>query len=263
MKLKGKRVIFFLLAFSLVLSTFAFRSSAAELEAIQKRGYLTVAVKDDWRPLGFQDAIGNLQGLEIELAQRLAQDLLGKPNAVKLQPVANLTRLAVVLEGKADLTIADVTATGSRSRLVDFSAPYYFDGTALVTNYPSVQKLSDLARGKIAVLQGSSTISAVRYILPDAQLVGVNSYEQARSLLESGGASAFAADGSVLSGWIQEYPQYRLLPTLIGAEPLCVVMPKGLQYDQLRQWVNAAIVRYQAEGWLQQRAASWGLPVAD
>ncbi len=110
------------------------------------------------------------------------------------------------------------------------------------------------------MLKGSSTIATVRYLLPAAELVGVDSYQEARSLLESDAAAAFAADASVLSGWVQEYPQYRLLPTLLSAEPLCVVMPKGLQYDQLRRQVNAAIARYSASGWLQQRATYWGLP---
>ncbi len=277
MKLEGKRIIFFLLSFSFFLSCpniqgskakpglraihFSFPSSAAELKEIQKRGYITVAVKDNVRPLGFLDVRGKLQGLEIDLAQRLAQDLVGNSANVRLQPVANRDRLPVVLEGKADLTIASVTATGSRSRLVSFSIPYYFDGTALVTKDGSVQQLRDVAQGKIAVIKGSSTIAAVKYLLPSAKLVGVDSYEQARLFLELGVANALAASASVLSGWVQEYPQYRLLPTLIGAEPLCVVMPKGLQYDQLRQRVNAAIARYSAQGWLQQRAAYWGLPL--
>lgn len=262
MKLESKRIIFLLVCFSFLLFAFSFSSSAAELKKIQKRGYVTIAVKDNLRPLGFRDLHGNLQGLEIDLAQRLAQDLVGKPNAVRLQPVANRDRLSVVLEGKVDLTIARETATETRARLVSFSIPYYFDGTALITKDASLQQLRDVVKVKTAVLNGSSTIATVRYLLPSAQLVGVDSYEQARSLLEEGAAVAFAADASVLSGWVQDYPQYRLLPTLLGAEPLCVVMPKGLQYDDLRQRVNAAIARYLAEGWLQQRAAYWGLPVA-
>ena len=278
MKVQGKRIIFFRVSFSLFLFCPNIRgskalpgyevsfpvspSSAAERKEIQQRGYVTVAVKDNLRPLGFRDANGNLQGLEIDLAQRLAQDLVGKPNASRLQSVANRDRLSVVLEGKVDLTIAKVTATASRARLVSFSNPYYFDGTALLTRDASIQKLSDVAKGKIAVLEGSSTIATVRYILPTAQLVGVASYQQALLLLETGAASVVAADASVLSGWVKEYPQYKLLPTLLGAQPLCVVMPKGLQYDELRQRVNAVIARYSAEGWLQQRAAYWGLPVA-
>lgn len=259
MNQEGKKIIFFLLGFSFVLCPLSFPSSAAELKEIQKRGYLIVAVKENLRPLGFRDR-GKLQGLEIDLAQRLAQDVLGSSDAVRFQAVANPDRLPVVLEGKVDLAIASVTATESRSRLVSFSIPYYLDGTALVTKDASVQQLSNVAKRKIAILKGSSTIATVRYLLPAAELVGVDSYQEARLLLESDAASAFAADASVLSGWVQEYPQYRLLPTLLSAEPLCVVMPKGLQYDQLRRQVNAAIARYSASGWLKQRATYWGLP---
>ena len=245
----------------LCLLPFPLKSQAAELKEIKRRGYLVVGVKDNLRPLGFRDAKGRLQGLEIDIAQRLAEDLLGKPNAVKFLPVANSDRLNVVLEDKVDLTIARVTSTDSRARLVDFSSPYYFDGTALVAKKGSRQRLKDVASDNIAILKGSSSIATVRYLLPRVQLVGVDSYQQAHSLMESGKTSAFAADASVLSGWIQEYPQYQLLPTLLSAEPLCVVMPKGLQYDELRRQVNAAIASYSASGWLQQRAAFWGLPV--
>jgi polar amino acid transport system substrate-binding protein len=249
-----------ILSFVLWLLLFSFSSRAAELKDIQQRGYLIVAVKDNLRPLGFRDAAGNLQGLEIDLARRLAQELLGRADALRLQPVANPARLRVVLEGQVDLTIARVTATGPRDRIVSFSAPYYLDGVSLVTKDTSVQRLRELDRRTVAVLNGSSTIAKVRYLLPAAQLIGVNSYQEALSLLESGGAVAFAADASVLTGWVQEYPQYRLLPTLLSAEPLCVVLPKGVQYDDLRRRVNDAIARMKTEGWLQQRAIYWGLP---
>jgi len=235
-------------------------ASAAEMPEIQRRGYFNIAVKDNLRPLGFRDTNGNLQGLEIDLAQRLAADLLGKPEAAKLQTVANRDRLSVVLKHQVDFAIARVTATESRARLVSFSVPYYFDGAYLITKDASVKELPDLANRKIAVLNHSNTIAQVRYYLPNAELVGVNSYQEAREKLENNTATAFAADASVLSGWIQQYPQYRLLPTKLSTEPLSVVMPKGLQYDELRRKVNEAIARYTVEGWLQQRAKYWGLP---
>jgi polar amino acid transport system substrate-binding protein len=233
---------------------------SAQLKEIQQRGKLIVAVKDNLRPLGFRDVAGNLQGLEIDIAKRLAEELLGKPDAVVLQPVKNVERLNVVLEGKVDLTIAQVTATDSRYRLVDLSRPYYLDGTGLITKDASIAKLSDLATKTIAVLKGSSTIAVVKYATPTSKLVAVDSYEAARSLLENGGASAFAADKSVLSGWVQDYPQYKLLPERLSGEALCIVMPKGLQYTRLQERVNDAIARWQASGWLAERAATWGLP---
>jgi polar amino acid transport system substrate-binding protein len=260
MQLKGKRIVIFFIAFCCGFLSFCGASSAAELKEIQRRGYLTVAVKDNLRPLGFRDSQGNLQGLEIDLARRLAQDLLSKPDAVKLQPVENSLRLAAVLEDKVDIAIADFTATESRARLVSFSLPYYFDGTALITKDATIQKLGDVVRSKIAVINGSSTIASVRYLLPQAQLVGVDSYQAGQLLLEANGAIAFAGDASVLTGWKQQNEEYRLLPSLIGAEPLAVVMPKGLQYDEMRRQINYAIARYVSDGWLEARVSYWGLP---
>ncbi len=234
-------------------------SLAADLETIAHRGQLVVAVKDNLRPLSFRDAKGNLQGLEIDIAKRLAQELLGKSSSVIFEPVSNRDRLAVVINGQVDVTIASVTATPSRSRIVSFSTPYYLDGTALITNISAIQGLSDLTNRTIAVLNDSSTIAALRYRVPQAKLLGVNSYVEAKALLESGKAIAFAADTSILSGWVQEFPTYRLLPLRLSAEPLCVVLPKGVQYDELRRRIDQALDRWKAEGWLQQRAIYWGL----
>ncbi|WP_427162575.1 transporter substrate-binding domain-containing protein [Aliinostoc sp. HNIBRCY26] len=234
-------------------------ASASPIKEIQRRGYITVAVKDNTPPLGFKDASGKLQGLEIDLAKRLATDLLGKADAVKFQPVMNRDRLAAVYNHQVDMAIARVTATESRSRLVSFSVPYYFDGTVLITKDASIQKLSDLQKQKIAVLNNSITIAEVRYYIPSANLVGVDSYTEAQKQLENSTVVAFAADASVLSAWVQKNPQYRILPTKLSTAPLSVVMPKGLQYDELRREVNEAIASYIAKGWLKERIKYWGL----
>lgn len=233
---------------------------AAELETIIQRGKLIVGVKNNIRPLGFTDSQSNLQGFEIDIAKQLAQEILGSPDAIILQPVDNLERLQVVIDGKTDITIARVSNTPSRARVVDLSHYYYLDGTGIITKNPSIQNLSALESRKIAVLEGSSTIGVIKSELPQAQLVGVKSYEEALQLLEAGEADAFAADNSILAGWVQEYPQYRQLPLRLSGEALCVVLPKGLQYESLRHRVNEAIARWQKSGWLQERATYWGLP---
>jgi polar amino acid transport system substrate-binding protein len=231
-----------------------------ELQPLLQRGHLTIAVKDNLRPLGFRDTAGQLQGLEIEIAHRLAQELLGRADAVVFKPVLNQDRLAAVLDGHADLAIAHITATSLRSRLVSFSLPYYTDGTALVTKDPMVRSLTDLTHQTIAVLNHSSAVEVLRYRLPQATLVAVDSYDAAQTLLQQGGAIAFAADASVLTGWVQDLPAYRRLPEILTAEPLCIVIPKGIQYNDLRQRVNERLAQWQTDGWLRERATYWGLP---
>ncbi|NJL82246.1 MAG: transporter substrate-binding domain-containing protein [Chloroflexaceae bacterium] len=234
---------------------------AVELAEIQERGKLIVGVKDNLRPLAFYDERGNLQGLEIDLARKLAEMLLGSPEAVVFHPLTNRDRLEAVIEGRVDIAIAQVGFTESRARLVTFSPRYYLDGTALVTKIPGITKLTDLTGRRVGVLQDSTTIGILRSRLPGVQLVGVDSYQAALTLLATGEADAFAADATVLSGWVQQYPQYRLLPASLSAAALSVVMPKGVQYVDLHRRINQAIADLYESGWLQARAAHWGLPL--
>jgi polar amino acid transport system substrate-binding protein len=236
---------------------------AAQLKAILKRGHLIVAVKDNVRPLGFRDETGTLQGLEIDLAHRLAAEILGDPEAVELVPVSNQDRLKVVLDGTVDLTIARVTATETRGRLVDFSYPYYLDGTGFVTKDPNVSRLADIGKQPVALLDYSDTVPNVQYFLPKAKLVAVDSYQAGKLAIEAGKAGAFAADASILAGWVQEYPEYRIVPILLSADPLSVVMPRGLQYTDLRNRVNNVIQGASAQGWLKERWQYWQMPVTD
>lgn len=234
-------------------------SHAVEWSEIAERGRIIVGVKDNVRPLGFTDDEGKLVGLEIDIAHKLAAELLGSSDAVEFVPVTNEERLQAVLNEEVDIAIARVTVTTPRTRIVDFSPYYYLDGTGLITKDATVQNIYSLASAKIAVLENSATIAIIRHKLPNAILIGVDSYEEALELLESNQAEAFAGDRTILTGWIQEYPQYRLLPDRLSGAPLSIAMPKGLQYTELRQKIRQAIAQWRESGWLQERIEYWGL----
>ena len=236
-------------------------AQAADLETILARGKLVVAVKDNTPPLGFVDPSGQRQGLEIEIAHRLAAELLGNANAIEFRAVTNQERLDLLLHDQVDLVIARMTVNGFRSRLVDFSPPYYLDGTGLLVKQG--RSLGDLTHQKIAVLNGSDTIAVLRSELPHCQLVGVASYQAAFQLLEGDEVAGVAADNSILTGWMQDHPQYHRLPVRWSGAALAVVMPKGLQYGTLRDRVNTAIANWRQSGWLRERSQAWGLPWFD
>ncbi len=233
---------------------------SADLETIQDRGHLVVAVKETWRPLGFIDDDGERVGLEIDLARQLATDLLGDPEAIQWRPVSNVERLPAVFNGDVDMAIAGVAITPMRQRLVAFSTPYYLDGTGFVTHQPALQSITGLGAGAISLLEGSEAVPHIHYLFPFATLLGVSSYQQGWETLEINQADAFAGNASVLAGWVQEHPNYHLLPELVTVEPLAVVLPKGTQHDSLRREVNGAIAQLQTSGWLAERITYWGLP---
>jgi polar amino acid transport system substrate-binding protein len=234
--------------------------SAETLKGIRQRGRMIVAVKDNTRPLGFKDRAGKLQGLEIDIAQRLGAEILGQSDRVDLTPVNNQDRLQVLFDRRVDVTIARLGVNRGRSRVVEFSQPYYQDGTGILTNNVKVRKSADLAGQPVAVIQSSVSSYPLAEQVPGAKLVPVGSYEGAKRLLDEGKVVAFAADYSLLVGWMQEFPQgYRLLPEKLNVESLAIAMPKGLQHRELREFVAGALDRWKKEGWLQERIRYWGL----
>jgi polar amino acid transport system substrate-binding protein len=263
MKNKAKSNRFKSLFFSLLLTAsvgnWQTSAQAGTLKEIQQRKKLIVAVKDNLPLLGFRDGNGNLQGLEIDIARKLATEIFGNAESVQLLPVANQDRLKLAIEGNVDLTIARVTITPTRSRVVDFSRYYYLDGTGIITRQSNITKNSDLAGKNVAVLNNSTTIATLQYIIPQAKLVGVNSYQQAQALLAAGKVSAVAADRSLLMGWLKTDGSYHLFPEKLSTEALGIVIPKGMKYDPLRQLVDRSILQWQSDGWLQQRIQYWGL----
>lgn len=249
--------ITFLIATSLILKPQSI--FAEEWSEIESRGELKIAVKNNLRPLGFTNQNGKLVGLEIDIAHKLAEELLGNKEAVEFLPVSNKERLQVILKDKVDIAIAQIAFTTPRRRIVDFSPYYYLDGTGIVTKKPEIKNVSSLAHSKIVVLKNSATIAVVRHKLPNAVLIGAESYQEALQLIEAQQAEAFAGDHSILAGWTQEYPTYKLLPERLSGAALGIAMPKGLQYKELRYQVNQAIARWQKTGWLQERIKYWKL----
>jgi polar amino acid transport system substrate-binding protein len=234
--------------------------SAETLKGIRQRGRMIVAVKDNTRPMGFKDQTGRLQGLEIDIAQRLGTEILGQSDRVDFVPINNQDRLQVLFERKVDLTIARLGISRGRSRVVEFSHPYYQDGTGVITNRVKVKKLADLAGQSVAVIQSSVSSYPLAELVPGAKLVPVGSYEGAKRLLDTGKVVAFAADYSLLVGWVQDFPQgYRLLAEKLNVESLAIAMPKGIQHQELREFVAGALDRWKKEGWLQERIRYWGL----
>lgn len=233
---------------------------AADLDTIRERGHLVVGVRESRRPLSFRDRDGNLVGLEIDIARGLATAIFADPTAVEFTVVPNSDRLLAVLEDRVDVAIAGVTQTTGRQRLVSFSPPYYLDGAAILVRDPRYQRLEDLQRRRLGVLQGASTVAVVRYLLPLTSLTPLQSYQEALNHLSSGQIDGFAGDVTVLAGWQQDYQGYYLLPSLLSAEPLAIALPKGTQYTDLRTLVSEAVVQWHQNGWLEDRATFWGLP---
>jgi len=233
-------------------------SFASDLPVINttKRGKLTVGVKDNLYPLGFRDRNGNLLGLEIDIARELAKELNISIDLVSLK---NRDRLLAIQNSQVDLTIAQITVTTNRSRLVDFSLPYYTDSTvAIAKRDVSLQELERTIN--IGVLKNSTAIAVIQSQFPKASIIGVSSYLNGLEALRSGKIKAFVGDRTSLWQWLNDNPEYAVIGQPLAVHSLAIALPRGLQYLDLREQVFSIVNKWRKNGWLKERASYWNLP---
>ncbi|PZO36883.1 MAG: amino acid ABC transporter substrate-binding protein [Pseudanabaena frigida] len=225
------------------------------LDKIQKRGKLIIGVKDNLPPFGFRDRTGNLSGLEIDIARELAKEL---NIPIELVPLKNRDRLAALQNNQVDLAIAQITVTSNRSRLIDFSLPYYTDSTIAIAKSGTTSQ--DLKQPvAIAVIKNSATIAVIQSQFPKAAIIGASSYQDGLAALQSGRVKAFAGDKSSLIQWIKENPEYESIGQPLAVHSLAIALPRGLQHLDLRDRVFDIVEKWRKNGWLKERAKYWGL----
>ncbi len=245
-----------------ILSLEANPALAVALQKIRDRGFLSVGVKTNLFPMGFRDESGTLVGFEVAMARKLAQDLLGSSDAVRLIPVQNADRLQAVASGKVDVVIAVMTATDSRRRWVNFTAPYYFERSMIAvqtTDSSSPQTLADLIGESVAVLKGSSAIEALNMDELKLTIVEVESYDAGLTQLRSGQVKGLVGDRVMLLEMLRREPKLRLLKEEFGLYPMAIAMPKGVDSASLRSAVNESVDRWQQNGWLREQWIRWNL----
>ncbi|MEO0624352.1 MAG: transporter substrate-binding domain-containing protein [Pseudomonadota bacterium] len=98
---------------------------------VMERGKIVIGVKADYKPWGFRDENGNLVGMEIDMAQSVA-DTMG----VELEMVAvqSSNRMQFLEQGKVDMFIATMSDRADRREIVGIPGPnYYTSGTNIMS----------------------------------------------------------------------------------------------------------------------------------
>jgi polar amino acid transport system substrate-binding protein len=225
------------------------------LDKIQKRGKLIIGVKDNLSPLGFRDRSGNLAGLEIDIARELAKEL---NFPVELVPLKNRDRLTALQTNQIDLVIAQITVTTNRSRLIDFSLPYYTDSTiAIARRGTTSQELKQPVA--IGVLKNSASIAVIQSQFPKAAIIGASSYADGLAALQADKVKAFVGDRTSLSQWLTDHPDFEIIGQPLAVHSLAIALPRGLQHLDLRDRVFDIVDKWRKNGWLKERANYWGL----
>ena len=223
----------------------------ATIQKIVKKGTLNVGVKQDVPNFGYYSAKTNTyQGMEIDLAKRIAKELKVKVNFTAVTPQ---TREALMDNGTIDMLIATYTITDERKASYAMSNPYYYDQIGfLVQTKSGYKKLSDLNGKTIGVSQGSSAKAAVEEYASANNLkfnyVQLGSYPELAVSLYAYRIDAFAGDKSILSGY--ESDQTKILDDGFKTQEYGIASSKSNQ--ELIDYTNDLLAKWQKDGSLQK-----------
>ena len=225
-------------------------SGENELEKVKAAGKLVIGVEGTYPPFTYHDDNGELTGLDVELGKALAEKLGVE---VEFQEAAWDSLLIGIDTGRFDTVINSVSIADERAEKYDFSTPYAFNRTAVITKADddSINTLEDLKGKKTA-----NTISSTYAELAEqygATVTGVDDLNQTFELLLSGRIDATLNAEMTFYDYTKEHPDANVKIAVLtdDANQIAIPMRKGDETAALRTAIDAAIDELRADGTLK------------
>ena len=230
----------------------------AMLEQVMKRGVLRVGMST-FVPWAMQDKSGNFVGFEIDVANRLAQDMGVKTEFI---PTKWSGIIPALLTGKFDIIIGGMGIRPERNLKVNFSIPYDYTGMSIVAHKKlasGFKKLSDFNNPNVSIASrtGTTAAAAAKQFMPKAKLRLFDDESQAIQELLLGRVHAVIASAPLPAFQAIANPDRLFLPLKedFTREPIGFAIRKG-DFDSLNfldNWIRIV----EAEGWLKERKHYW------
>ena len=243
------------------------QSGPNTLGKIKAAKAINVAFSGDSLPFSFVGPNNEPAGYSIDICKRVIAQIgraVGEPNLKVNWMVGSVTeRLAMVASGRADLECANTTQTLARLANVDFSNLIFVDGGGFLVKVDSpVNKVTDMAGKKIAVLAGTTTETRLKDTfqrrLVNATIVPIANANEGVAMLESGTIDAYAGDKIKLVGLAaqaREPAKLAMLAEDLSFEPYALAIPRN--DSALRLEVNKALTQVYMGGEIEQIFGAW------
>jgi len=182
------------------------------LRTIIDRGHLIVGTGSTNAPWHFENDAGELVGMDITMARILAKGLFDDPSKVEFVLQDPAQRIPNIVTGKVDITIQFMTMSANRAQLVAFPRPYYIEGISLLSSPSGSMKTFDelLAGGantRISILQNVGAEEGVHKVLPEAQVMQIDTQANVIAALEAGRVDGAAVDLSTVKWLVARNPE--------------------------------------------------------
>jgi polar amino acid transport system substrate-binding protein len=255
------RTLTFLLCFvSLLISATAFSNSdSTRLNLIKSRGAVIIGVKNDYPPWAYYDESGNIVGLEVDLAQDIA-DRLGV--SLRLQAVTSSNRISQLEQGSIDIILATMGDTEKRRQQTGILEPSYYSSgaTILVPKTSSLHSWSELYGRSVCLTKNTyfNRDLIERFLLKPQEYEGTLDNMAA---LQFGKCTGWIYDDTALTRLLQvpRWQGFKAPLNSILVSPWALAVKKSGKNSALGLLVSDAIIDWHRTGKILALEEKWGI----
>ena len=220
-------------------------AAAGELTTVEA-GKLTMATNATFPPYEMTTDAGDIEGIDVETAQAIA-DKLGLE--LQIDDMDFDAALLSVQQGKADIVMAGVTVTDERKAVMDFSDSYATGIQSIIVPEGSdIASPDDLAGKKIGTQRGTTGYIYCSDDFGDDAVVAYDNGLTAVQALNNGQVDAVVIDNAPAKEFVAANPGLKILDTSYAEEDYAIGMAKN---SPLEDAVNSALEELKADGTLQ------------
>ncbi len=235
-------------------------AAAQTLERVAERGEVAIGVTNTFRPYGYVEDDGRIVGLEIDLAQSIAEFLGVKP---RLVPVAAANRIPWLRQGRIDLILASMPVTEERKSEVGLiDPPYYASGVAVLAPAEvGLKSWRDLANRKVCGLRNSAyNRVAERY---GASIAPFTTGPEVEEAVLGHRCVGWVFDEATLAGILSQkarWAGHTLALVTDEPRPWAIGVPLAERDGPFGQLISNIVTDWHRSGVLLGLQEKWGLP---
>lgn len=224
-----------------------------QMQEIKSQGKIIIGTNATFPPMEFIDEDGNLVGIDIEIAKRIAHDLGVEAEFKQIDWQVIFDQL---LAGEADMIISGITILPERAEIMAFSNPYFNAGQIVVIQKHKLQEiagLEDLHGKKIGVqAETTSDFEAQKFT---TEVVGYLDYAAAKIDLLNGTLDAIMVDYPVGINLVAGEESLMVLGEPFTQEFYGVAVRK--ESHVLLNYINRTLVQLKRSGELDRIINKW------
>ena len=251
--MRGRRRLIGLASGAALLAAMGSVAHADLLADVQKAGELKCGVSDQLAGFSFLNDKGAWTGFDIDYCHAFAAAITGKPDAVKIIPLAFNQSFTALQSGEVDVLSRSVTYTISRDTQLklEFIPPNFYTGQSFMAHAElGAKSVADLNGASICVLAGSVT---ERYVADYFRARGmkftpiaVEQESQVPSVYESGRCDAMTHETPSLAIARQGFKNpaaHVILPEVIAKSYEAPLYREGdARWGDVMRWTHFALV---------------------